>query len=628
MSLHIFSDHKNVIGFPKHKATWPLNKLKDFKFTDVDAIALIGSGEEIIDDEVISALWKFTEGGGSLYAENLAVFDFPSSRLFGFKQDFSPLDRTTEKLVVEQELCDELKGYLLEWKGTYQKGYCTTGIPLLSVGVFKDTHRNLSRIRNLPALTLHLLGKGRVVYSAFPLFGQTSFLAYRPNHLWNRTLKKVSEKAGIEFPAINNPLKRSGSTPDESIERVNDWFIKSGIMPQINGAEGIYENIHSFFQQVSKDKRPDCHAQSAIMFYLYGKYKNDASSKERAFQLIHYLIREGYQDTDPSSASFGFWKWFQYPGALPEDMFTDDNSWVTIALLFLYKETGIEIFREKGMLTAQALLRTQHENGLRPENYKGSLLRSQGEHYMNSLQVSMNPHFESIAHTAFLLAYQVSGDDRFLNTAYKGTVYLLEHLDEMKWMYSKTSAYARFSLAISGLLKFRDDEKLRNGLSHVMNYLISHQHSSGGVEEADNPDPERYGYEDTGVYIYNGEGIADLLYTNNFMLMNVWEAWKQTGNEQYFEFYRKLRDFLVNVQVESESSLYHGGWMRAYDLNHGEYFGNNGDTGWGPYCMESGWTNGLIGTGLLLSKMNISLFDDVHKKTREADLQKASGKGD
>ncbi|MBM7580130.1 hypothetical protein [Jeotgalibacillus terrae] len=628
MSLHIFSDHKNVKSFPDHDGSWPLSKLKGFKFKDVDAVAIIGLGEEKIENEVISSLWEFTEGGGILYAENLAVFDFPTSRLLGFKQDFSQLARTNEKLIVEPELCNELNGYLLEWKGTYQKGYCTTGVPLLSVGVFKDTHRNLSGGEKLPALTYHSLGKGRVVYAAFPLFGQTSFMAYRPNYLWNRLLKKVSEKAGIEFPSIRNPIKRSDLKPAESIERVHDWFLKSGIMPKIDGTEGVYENIHSFYQQVSMDKRPDCHAQSAIMFYLYGKYKNDDASKERAFQLINYLIREGYQDNDPSSASYGFWKWFQYPGTLPEDMFTDDNSWVTIALLFLYKETGIDIFRERGMLTAEALFRTQHANGLRPENYKGSLLRSQGDRYINSLAVSMNPHFESIAHTAFILAYQVSGDEKFLKTAYMGTVYLLNHLNEIKWMYSKTSAYARFSLAISGLLKFQDDEKLRDGLSRVMDYLISHQHSSGGVEEADNPDPERYGYEDTGVYIYNGEGIADLLYTNNFMLMNVWEAWKQTGNEYYFECYRKLRDFLVNVQIESDSCLYHGGWMRAYDLNYEEYFGNNGDTGWGPYCMESGWTNGVIGTGLLLGQMNMSLFDDVHEEIREADLQKASGKED
>jgi hypothetical protein len=49
--------------------------------------------------------------------------------------------------------------------------------------------------------------------------------------------------------------------------------------------------------------------------------------------------------------------------------------------------------------------------------------------------------------------------------------------------------------------------------------------------------------------------------------------------------------------------------MRAYDLSLGEYFGNNGDTGWGPYCMESGWTNAMIPTGLLLGFLNESIFE-------------------
>ena len=38
-------------------------------------------------------------------------------------------------------------------------------------------------------------------------------------------------------------------------------------------------------------------------------------------------------------------------------------------------------------------------------------------------------------------------------------------------------------------------------------------------------------------------------------------------------------------------------------LNAQEYHGNLGDTGWGPYCIESGWTQAIILVGLLMAEL-------------------------
>lgn len=63
------------------------------------------------------------------------------------------------------------------------------------------------------------------------------------------------------------------------------------------------------------------------------------------------------------------------------------------------------------------------------------------------------------------------------------------------------------------------------------------------------------------------------------------------------------------IQIASRDARYDGACMRAFDLKHDEYFGNNGDTGWGPYCIESGWTVAITASGLLLSLLNESIFD-------------------
>ncbi|MFC3773606.1 hypothetical protein [Paenibacillus sp. GCM10012303] len=91
--------------------------------------------------------------------------------------------------------------------------------------------------------------------------------------------------------------------------------------------------------------------------------------------------------------------------------------------------------------------------------------------------------------------------------------------------------------------------------------------------------------------------------------MNSWEAWKATGDGKYAELYRILSEFMCNIQIRSSDSRFNGGWMRAYDMDRDEYFGNNGDTGWGPYCIESGWTNAIASAGLLLGLLNESLFE-------------------
>lgn len=59
----------------------------------------------------------------------------------------------------------------------------------------------------------------------------------------------------------------------------------------------------------------------------------------------------------------------------------------------------------------------------------------------------------------------------------------------------------------------------------------------------------------------------------------------------------------------ADGTRYDGGWMRAFDMKRNEYLGNNGDTGWGPYCMESGWTNAITTAGLLLGLVDESIFD-------------------
>ncbi|MDF2660083.1 MAG: hypothetical protein K0Q94_2874 [Paenibacillus sp.] len=603
----------------------PVGGMKAFSLEQLDseslelygAVLLIGTPrleeETILSHENVRRLWNYVESGGKLYAEMIGAFDFPSSRLFGWKQDFPKTRRTLEKL----RMCEAKEGVpagsLLEWEGSMAAGFPIYTERWLEYGPYRQTHIADSRGEQVhPGLFIRELGQGLCVYAAFSLLSARNKRALRPYGRWALVISALSERTGIPFRVWGREIAASGGTePAKAVAASVDWFANSGMLPARDGSAGLYENIHSVTAALSRDRRPDCHAHAALFFHLYGQYSGDGYGETVSRNLMEYLFANGYQETSPESPSQGFFKWYDFPAEQPDQMFTDDNAWVCFVLLYLYRKTGVEEYKRRGLMTAQALLATQNpDTGLRPNVLTGSQLAAIGrERASRELPPSMNPHFESIAHAAFIQAYLVTGERDYLDTALKGTLYLLAHERELRFMYSRTSGLNRLLLPLGFLAKHDRTGEIAAGLERITDYLLSHKHAAGGIQEADNPDPNRFGKEDAGVFLFNGEGIADQLYTNNFLLMNIWEAWKATDDRKYAELYRSLSEFMCRIQIRSTDRRFNGGWMRAYDMDRDEYFGNNGDTGWGPYCIESGWTNAIASAGLLLGLMNESLFE-------------------
>jgi hypothetical protein len=560
--------------------------------------------------EMIEKLWEFVEYGGTLYGELINCEEFPASRLFGFKQDFAVTNRRLEKLVISNDCHYGKKGQLLEWQGPFLTGFTFDTERLLDIGHFKETHRTEEE-GLYPGIVVRNHGKGKAVFSTFSFLGNEQIWTLRPNWLWNDVMKWLQKDYQLPIKIID-PVIQISKNADiaKTIEKGVNWFLHSGILPKTDGSLGVYENVHSIRSDISKDLRPDCHAHTALMFYLYGEYSKDRKWSNISERLLTYLFNAGYQDSDPNSVTYGFWKWFQSPRRKPDQIFSDDNSWVALVLLYLYRKTGNEEYKKRGLMTAYALLNTQNKNGLRPECIREQELVDYGKaHFQNSTEASMNPHFEAIVHAAFIQAYLVSNDEAFLQTAYKGTLTLLNNKEELKFMYSKTAGYSRFLLSVAQLYAVTKDAGIHKGLYEICDYLSDHQHELGAIEEADNPDPERYGTEDTGVFRLNHEGIADQLYTNNFLCINAWEAVKATGDSDFKDFHEKIVQFISSIQIASLKHEFDGGWMRSFHLNRSEYFGNNGDTGWGAYVIESGWTNAIILSGLLFKELNQSLLE-------------------
>jgi hypothetical protein len=61
--------------------------------------------------------------------------------------------------------------------------------------------------------------------------------------------------------------------------------------------------------------------------------------------------------------------------------------------------------------------------------------------------------------------------------------------------------------------------------------------------------------------------------------------------------------------------------MRGFDYELWEYHGSSSDNGWGPWCVETGWTNALIAGTLGLRSLNRGILCYDHSSAYIAALK-------
>jgi hypothetical protein len=108
----------------------------------------------------------------------------------------------------------------------------------------------------------------------------------------------------------------------------------------------------------------------------------------------------------------------------------------------------------------------------------------------------------------------------------------------------------------------------------------------------------------------NGDPVCDLLYTCNFAFLGLHEAAAATDDPFYREAENKLARFLTRAQIRSGAHPeFNGGWYRGFDFERWDYWASNADSGWGPWSIETGWTQSWICSVLAMRRMNISLWE-------------------
>ena len=210
-------------------------------------------------------------------------------------------------------------------------------------------------------------------------------------------------------------------------------------------------------------------------------------------------------------------------------------------------------------------------------------------------------HFNSYYHAVLLLAYRAGGDKRYLEIAERGLAFLMSHYPETNRETSETEENCRLLFPLAVLYEITGKAEHYEWICRIMDYLDEHRHACGAIPEWDTGYKANCARNHTGecaLLANNGDPVADLLYSNNWLPLGFAYAYFATGEERFRKAWCETASFLFSCQMYSEDKLLDGAWTRAFDIEAWESYGVPHDAGWAPCCIETGWTLGEILMGL------------------------------
>ena len=434
-------------------------------------------------------------------------------------------------------------------------------------------------------------------YARWRAFYARSFAA-----LLGRDEAYVSAAFVKAWPAL---LADSGMrAPDEVVKKAIAWHENSGVLFSPDGAKGMREAVSSDGFGWRGALRVDCNMMTGALFAWAGRIYGRPDWTRIGRNLADHILARGCQTEE------GYFRWFDKDADGGASVFATDHGRSTLAAINLYCATRDERYLAVARRAADAFMAWQADDGLvtiwfdlrrGPAPKKGH---------------SENPvcYYENIS--ALFRMAELTGDGKYAAAALKCVETMSAKFPDFNLgttaFYSANSIYGRYLLMAASAQRATDADFSRT-INGVLDFYERNQHPRGGIAETK---IRLVAHEEAGVGIGDGsDHIADLLYCNNFSFAALSilaklppEKAKGVDIAKARRIYAKLRDFLASVQISSSDAKFDGAWMRAYDMDIGEWHGLDKDAGWGPYCIETGWTMGTIPAVFLFDDRDGSYF--------------------
>ena len=397
------------------------------------------------------------------------------------------------------------------------------------------------------------------------------------------------------------------STDDvkDAVARGLAWFENADII--VNGGasgfrEGLSHTIHAQngVQQRANYIRNDCSGECAGAFMmdaiLTGNEKSRAIYTATNDFCFNYLqVKDGPHK--------GMMRWSEIAW---EVCYQDDVARVLLPSLLEANYAGGTAHFADIVDALEYLVKTTGIDGLRPGRTDIPAMTEKKWKEITSSKGLPSAHYNAFYHAVLLLAYRAGGPAHFLEVAEKGLSTIMGMYPNTAREQSETQENCRLVLPLAALYQVTGKAEHKAWLYRVVEELQKVHHESGAYREWDTDYKASCARKENGecaLLAENGDPVADLLYSVNWLPLGFSYAYLVTGDEMFRKLWEEIASFMVSCQIRSDDPSLDGAWSRAFDLKRWEINGVPHDVGWAPCCVESGWTVGEILTGLQFMKL-------------------------
>ena len=483
--------------------------------------------------------------------------------------------------------------------------------------------------------------------------------------IWNHILAWLSPSEKIELPVWTPSVRPSfakneklpADAEHQSLQRGLEWFRgfllnepwdeynKRQTGPQIgvsiaapekeeseptgDGRFGILEGHISKIrldgsQPLRNLLRGDCNTESAMALALgaLSEKKDDYAKIAENLMDYVYVNSDMYQGppNKPSDGFYGLLGWHT-GGVGPNVYWGNDGSKSLVSTMVA--GAALKSDRWNDALVAGILgnFRTAGPEGFRAGSplRKEALTKVGWERYAHRRSITPWPQREGWAWACYLWLYDKTGYEPLLTQARKALRLTMENYPKY-WrcsLHEMQMERGRILLPLAWLVRVDDTPEHRRWLYRIIDDMVARMDESGGIQEemiatslTSNKD---YGTCEVSILHRDGDLCVDVFYSMAPAFLGMHEAAAATGDKRLSELSDRMAKFLIRVQAKSEDHPdLDGGWFRTFNYKSWEYWGANGDHGWGAWCTETGWLQSHVVATMAARRLGTSLWDLTH----------------
>lgn len=411
---------------------------------------------------------------------------------------------------------------------------------------------------------------------------------------------------------------------DDARARCLGWLEREMVV-SVDGKMSVLEGVESAIDYRGQQRlrawfRSDCIAEAGMALAQSAGDDGHPATRQLAVALLDRVWREeDFVDRDREHPWAELVNWYER-GPI---FYADDQARVLLATLAARDFLHTERWDESAVATTLANLRITGRSGFRPKMVRPADFGPGAEGWRKiraADSVYANPHMEAYLWAANLWVYDLTGYRPLFDHTERALAKMMARYPAWLWMNGWTQELARMLLPLAWLVRLDGTDQHRRWLATITDAVLDRLTPAGAPRETlGRPDlgiypppsaNRAYGTTEASLIQEPGDPVADLLYTVNFALVGLHEAYWATGDARVGEAVDRIADFLCRVQVKAPMHPYlDGGWMRGFDYARWEYGGSSADAGWGAWSVESGWTNTWIALVLGLRRAGRPLFE-------------------